>query len=286
MSISFLSTIHEHDNLQGRAWLAGVGNSNRYTKFNNDDLNSIGLFRKISSARLYASSICDGTCCFFKKGDYSGKFIQITNRENSGLQFDLNRFSTQQMNDATESLISVATQRQGTETRLSFRSLFLEKWNDFLDLSLRNTPVKRNGDPILTWEMWPKNISHLDPNLTYLKIHQNIKVVLDWWPDYDASITYHIYLYINGSGNLSAWVARWAYWVEGGVKSGEIGSRLRPQVINGATSLQTELDSQLRPFSVFRLTDLFYLPGNQTSRPPTGVISGFTTDDTTIVLVS
>ena len=292
MSISFLSTVHEHNNLTGRAWLLGTSQSSRYNFLRSTDLSGINLFKKISSARVYASSVCDGTVIYFgfphfniNMPDFTGYFVQITDRKNATTPQDLNQFSSQNLNDGTQSALAVATNRTGTEIRLSFRDLFLDKWKTFLDAELGGSQAKRDGDPTLTWEMWPQNISYLDSNLTYLKIHQDLNIELDWWPDYNASVTYHIYLYLNSRGKLNGYVARWAYWVEGGIKSSAIGDRLRPKIIAGMDKLNTELNNNLSAWSSFTFKDLFYLPGNQTSRPPSGVLTGWTTSDTTIVLV-
>ncbi len=293
MSISFLSTFHQHNNLGGRTWLLGVSQSTRYNFLRSSDLIGIDLYKKISSARVYASSVCDGTVIYFgwpnvnfiNMPDFTGYFVQITDTKGSGVPQDLNQFSSVNFNDGAQSALAIATNRSGLEVRLSFRDIFLDKWKTILDSQLSGSQAKRDGDPTLTWEMWPQNISYLDTDRTYLKIHQNLNIELDWWPDYNASVTYHIYLYLNGRGKLNGFVARWEYWVEGGIKSSGIADRLKPKVISGMNQLNTEINNELSAWSSFTFKDLFYLPGNQTSRPPSGVITGFTTNDTTIVLV-
>jgi hypothetical protein len=292
MSISFLTTVHESNNLSGTARLLGLSMSNRYTRIRASDLVSYGLYKRISSARLYASSYVDGTVIFFGEPyiglplpDFTGRFIQMTNRKGATSALDISRFSDHSFNDRTQSVLLVGANRDGFEVRLSFRDLFLTKWNTFLDTSLAGSQAKRRGNPILTWEMWPLGISYLNSNLTYLKIHQELDIVLDWWPDYKASITYHIYLYLNGSGKLNGYVQRWAYWVESGVKASEIGSRLRPKVIQGMSDLDAQLRRELSSWSSFTFKKLYYLPERQTTRPGTGLMAGYTTEDVTLVLV-
>ena len=177
----------------------------------------------------------------------------------------------------------LVTANKGFEVRLSFRDLFLQKWKDEID-PLLGGDANRIGDPTLTWAMFPQGVSHLDPNRKYLKIHQKLNINVPWWPDYEATITYHLYLYLTGSGQLRGHVARWAYWVEGGIKSGQIADRLEPTVISGMGNLNARLGDELEAFSSFNFEDLFYLPGNQTSRRSTGAWSGWTTSDVTIVV--
>lgn len=214
--------------------------------------------------------------------DYTGSFMQITNRRNSGSVLDVDRFSTYGFNNKPTNMLVVAPNR-GTEVRLSFRDLFLERWRDVIDAQLSGG-ARRDGDPTLTWEMWPSGISYLDPNRCYLKIHQDLDIELHCWPDYKASITYHIYLYLDGSGRLRGYVARWAYWIEGGVKADDIEDQLAPAVISGMSTLNDELATQLAAYDAFSFSDLFYLPGDQITRPPTGVITGQTISDVTIVV--
>lgn len=290
MSLSFISALYEHINQAGKSQLLGLGKSTRYRSFRKPDLQTLGLFQKISSAVVYPSADADGTVILFgpllgvlNMGDFNGSFVQITNKKGSGVNQVVNQLAPYAFNDATQSLLMVAPNR-GFEVRLSFRDLFLDKWKTILDAKLAGSQAKRHGDPTLTWEMWPQGISYLDPNAKYLKIHQKLDIVLDWWPDYEASVTYHVYLYLDGAGKLKGYVQRWAYWVEGGVKSGEIANKLEPKVISGMDALNTELSTQLGAFSSFTLKDLYYLPGNQTTPPPSGVITGTTLDDVTIVV--
>jgi hypothetical protein len=130
--------------------------------------------------------------------------------------------------------------------------------------------AKRYGDPVLTWEMFPKGISYLDENRMYLKVHQKLDIEINWWPDYEASITYHLFLHLDGAKHLKGYVARWAYWIEGGAKADNIEEKLKPAVISGMNTFNTELSKQLNALSPFTFSDLYYLPGNQTGPVPTG----------------
>jgi hypothetical protein len=291
MPLSMLSATFTGNDQTGTGRLFGVGSSERIRKVPRVSMQSSGIYRNLSSATVYSSSQSDSSLILFRPyfglidlGDYNGSYMQITNRRSSGSALDIDRFSTHGFNNQARSMLLVAARKDTDEFRVSFRDIFLSKWKEVLDTSLSGSPAKRKGDPAMTWQLWPSGISHLQSGEQYLKIHQRLRVEIDWWPDYDASITYHIRLYLDGGGRLKAYVARWAYWVEGGIKSGAIGDKLEPKVIAGMGTLNTELANQLGLLSSFRFEDLYYLPGNQTSRPPTGVSSGTTFDDVTIVL--
>jgi hypothetical protein len=294
MSLSFLTTIHKDVNLQGVVRPLGLSEKARYSPVTATLLNNFGLYRKISSANIFASSSVDGISIFFgypansfihpTLTDFTGNFLQVTNPKNSNNPVTISRFSEYNLNDQTQSVLLVGANKEGLEFKMSFRDLFLEKWNTFLDSELEGTQAVRNGDPVLTWEMWPKNISYLSPDLRYLKIYQKLNIELDWWPDYDASITYHIYLYLDNAMHLKGKVKRWSYWVEGGLKTSGIADELEPQVISGMDKINTELNNELSGLANIEFKDLYYLPGNQTSNVE-AIMTGWTTDDITIVLV-
>ncbi len=284
MSISVLASVFQHSNQGGRMALYGVSRTTRYQRASESDLDSRDLWRQISSARLLSSTEADTTLIlcgfpvsFYNPPNYTGSYVQFTNAR-SGADFNVNLPGS--LNDLTDSLLLVATNR-GPETRLSFRDLFLQRWRTTIDSKLSGG-AKRSGDPILTWEMFPEGISYLDPQRIYLKVHQKLDIEIDWWPDYEASITYHILLFLS-SGRLRGNVARWAYWIEGGAKADDIEEELAPAVIAGMNDLNAQLATALGAIPI-TFTDLYYLPGRQLAPAQTGTLSGWTTDDVTIVL--
>lgn len=289
MSISVLTGVFSGANETGTARLYGVGTSQRYHRVPRSELSAAGLLAAISSATAYSSKTANTTLLLFGLPgfpawailpDFTGRYAQITNAK-SGSELDVN-LSALGFNDATTSALVVATSRKN-EIRLSFRDLFLAKWKTIIDSQLSGG-AKRNGEPVLTWEMFPVGVSYLDSNRMYLKVHQKLDIEIDWWPDYEASITYHIFLYLDGAKKLKGYVARWAYWIEGGAKADDIEGKLKPAVISGMNTLNAELGKQLNSVSGFSFSDLYYLPGKQTSAAATGTKTGWTTDDVTIVM--
>lgn len=287
MTIEFLTAVSDWNNLRGHFIFVGMSQNQDYTHLRSSDLQNENLFRDINSAILWESYSTDSTMIlfenhlgFFNYGDYNGRFIQLTNLMNSGNYKQFDSLAPWNFNNVAGSLMLVNTRSM---LRFSFRDLVLRDWNRTLDQMLQGSPARRNGNPMTTWEMFPRNVSHLSSNLTYLKIHQRLRIELPWWPDYDASITYHIYLYLDWQGRVRGHVVRWAYWVEGGIKSGSIADQLEPQVIAGTDTINDVLDDKLAMFEDFSLSRLYYLPGNQTQYPPGDVVTGSTFSDVTIV---
>lgn len=279
-------------NLRGHGVFYGLGHDHRYYHENSAQLQSRLIYKNLSSSVVYESHSTDATLILFdniyvKIGsftipapDYNGTFLQITNLMNSGSEFNLNRFSDYDFNDVAASLMEVNTHSM---FRYSFRDLFLQEWKTSIDDALGNR-ASRTGSPKMTWEMWPQNVSYLDSNKRYLKISQRIRIdVPNWW-DYDARITYHLRLYLDGNGRLKGQCVRWAYWVESGMKSGAIADQLEPSVIAGANVLTEKLQQKLDEYSDISFSGVYYLPGRQLDYPQPNVIVGHTLSDVTIVM--
>lgn len=105
-------------------------------------------------------------------------------------------------------------------------------------------------------------------------------------PDYAAAMWYHIGLFINSSQHLRAWGQRSYLWVEAGQKSQHIFDVVAPKVTAGLGTLVTELNQKLSSFdgALGAVTDVYYLPGRQQKSIATGVMTGNTGDDVTIVI--
>lgn len=285
MPLDALAGIYSGPSQSGTSRFYGVGHSSRYSLIRGSELSAHGLHRTVSSVRVFGSSTCDPALLVFSSplpfisfGDFNGMFIQITNTGSSEDNVNLSG----SFNNSMTSGLLVARNRP-SEFRVSFRDVFLERWKDVIDGELSGG-AKRDGDPSLTWEMFPTSVSYLDSDKFYLKVHQRLDIEMPWWwPDYEASITYHIRLYRSGS-NVRAYVARWAYWIEGGVKADDIEEVLAPAVISGMDTLDNELETQLSALDFLDVEDVYLLPGRQLGNPTDGAWSGTTFSDVTIVL--
>jgi hypothetical protein len=286
LQLSTTTTVFAGPNRTGASRVFGVTRARRYHRVPNRELRDRGLDGAIGSLSLAASSDAANTCILFVSPrdrlfpDFVGPFAQWINRKDAGSARDVDLAGTAS-DDATRSLLAVATDRR-TEFRLSFRDQILKTWNQTLDGLLAGSHARRSGDPLLTWDVFPQGIGGLNPNHIYLKIHQNLDVVLTSWPDYRASVTYHVFLFVNEEQELRGFVQRAAHWVEEGVKADDIGERLGPKVAEGAETLNAGIDEKLRALDGLGLNDVYYLPGRQLSRAEE--VIGSTTDDVTIVV--
>ena len=283
MSVRFLSSVYEHINRGGLVRLLGLSKDARYRAFRETDLANLGIDANLSSVEVFKADVGFSNVLLFSNiwpfiGDFSGNFRQVIDPNAASPTFV--NLTDSGFNDATRSIMLVSTSR-GPEFRISFRDAFLDTWNTTLDEQL-GSQAERKGDPVMTWEPFPQGISYLDSNQIYLKIHQPLNIVIDWWPDYDASITYHLFLYLDGGGKVRGYVARWAYWVEGGIKSGKIAEKLEPKVKAGMGTINAKLAERLNPLPAVK--GLYFLPGFQRSLPSGPVFSGSTFDDVTIVV--
>lgn len=286
MSTPVIATVFEHPDSGGLSQTACVAGAGRYYRIPWSTLASGALAYKLSSARALSSPDTHTALMLFSTffipslQNYAGRFLQVTNAS-SGADLNVN-FADHSFDDSTTSILLAAT-RPGEELRLSFRNLFLAKWNTMITTEL-GTDARQEGDPLLTWEMFPEGMAPLDPSSIYLKIHQPVTIILSGWYDYAASITYHVQLYVD-AGRVRGYVARWSFWVDDGVKHDQIVQQFGPKVAGGAATLNTELTSNLaRLDGLLTVKDIYYLPGRQFGTT-TGVSTGFTWDDTTIVLV-
>ncbi len=284
MSLSFLATGYEHVNRGGLQRLFGVGQSARYNHIDEALLGQLSFDAILSSIQVFSSSSATANVIlfsndisgFFGVGDFGGDFRQVVAAKDGPANFV--NMTVSGFNDRTRSLLLVNTGRR-PEFRVSVRDVFLDTWKETLDAQL-GSQASRKGDPLMTWAAFPEGISYLSSDQIYLQISQSLNINIDWWPDYDASITYHIYLYLDGSKKLQGYCQRWAAWVESGIKSSGIMDQLWPKVVSGVSSLNDKLNGAFATLPAFN--DFYYLPGRQIT-PTVGVGSGTSWDDVTLV---
>ncbi|MFC5742163.1 hypothetical protein [Dyella tabacisoli] len=280
MSLYALATLFNGPNQTGSSRMLGLGASDRYRPDGPIDLLTAGLYNFVTSGSLICSD-ADLNLVLFQNDDFSGSFFQLSKSRDSG------NASYWHTGPAASALVIASNRRNTTETRLSYSDLFRGEWDSFLDGKLAGTAVSREGEPLLTWRMFPTNDQWLDAGRTYLRIHQPLHVHLDWWPDYSASMDYHLVLYVDGNHHLRCWVADWECWVDGGAKNGRIHSSLDPQVAAGMPELQNQINGRLSQLDgLGAVKDVYYLPGRQLASIGTGTLGGNTSDDVTIVVVS
>ena len=173
-----------------------------------DALQDFGLDAAISSIEVFSSGLVFSNVILFSNRlpgfislalqDYQGDFRHVASPTTVAEVFA--NLTDHGFNDTTRSLLLVNTSR-APEFRVSFRDAFLEQWTQTPHAEL-GADASRKSDPLMTWEAFPRGVSYLDENQIYLKIHQGLNINLDWWPDYDASVTYHIHLYLDSGRHL------------------------------------------------------------------------------------
>ena len=281
MSLYALATLFSGPNQTGSSRLLGLGSSDRYRSDVAADLQAAGLYNSVASGELICHQ-ADLNLTLFQNEDFTGDFFQLSEGRDSG---DVGFWHT---GPAASALLTTSNARNTRETRLSYADLFRNDWEAFLDAKLAGTQVSREGDPLLTWRMFPTDDQWLDSSQVYLRVHQPLHISIDWWPDYSASMDYHMVLFVDAGQHLRCWVADWECWVESGAKRGRIHSDLDPQVAAGIPDLQDHVNARLQQLDALgSIRDVYYLPGRQLAPIGTGAgFGGNTGDDVTIVIVS
>jgi hypothetical protein len=280
MSLLALTTLFSGPNQTGSSTLFGLGVGDRYNYLTHDRLDSLGLLDSVASGSMVCKN-ADLNLIFFSNPDYTGSFFQLSKTKGGDATF--------WHAGPAQSALLIASNNQGTsEHRVGYVETFQSQWDMIVDQQLEGTSVSRDVEPLLTWRMFPTDDQWLDSSQVYLRIHQPLHVHMPWyWPDYQASMDYHIVLFINGDGNLRAWVADWEYWVESGAKSHKIGDQLGPQVEAGMQPLEDNVNAKLEVTDALgQLKDVYYLPGNQIAPIENAGFGGNTSQDVTIVVVS
>jgi hypothetical protein len=281
--MSVTATVYKDANFTGRSMTWSLNNNARYYRVIPANLQNIGIHDAISSAKLFPDNTNDSLVILFENY-FEGKYLLIGNKKGSGVIQSANNFVPYHMNDNVSSILLVRTKTGiSNEFRLNTRDLIQPTFVSMLDGKLKGTQASRDGLPTITWDMWPVGQEYLNPAQKYIKIQQKLHISIDWWPDYSAIMTYHIYLYLE-SNKLKGYAARWWLWVEGGVKSSDINKALAPKVKAGMDDINTTIQSSLSAFSGFNFNDLYYLPGNQTGADANGIKTGLSSENVTIVL--
>jgi hypothetical protein len=256
---------------KGQSYTDGAGGNLRYSRTPFWEFLGAGVSGAVSSVRVLPGPGAPALILFQDQSPFAsfdGVFMQFTNASQEIFDLDL-AGDLAAFNNKASSMLVVQTQLD-PEFRFSFAEKVVPEWNNFLDDTLPSD-VERVGDPSVRWVAFPENDEHLNPDRIYVRIKQNLNVVLENWSDYDATISYWVRFRADG-GKAVASVAKWAYWVEGGIFSGAIADELEPKVKNGATDLKDKLNTALGavPSGV---AAVYMLPGNQVTQIDEGFLN-------------
>lgn len=251
----------------GEVRAIGTAVNGRYDRYSYTDLVKEGLYRKFSSATLYAPGA--GATVLLLFGDtYSmsldsynlvSRHLQLTN--NSGAEWDV-ELSDFDFNDQTDQVLLVHTQR-APETRVSLSQGFQQIWGQVT----QSLPpeVELDGDPTFGWAPFIQS-QGLKDKLVYLTVQQSITAVLPWfWSNYAASLEFKLRIRAK-DGNAIGGVATSHYWIERGPMAPVIKAIVDPNLQLLVQEIDVAIDSFLSGInSLGTVTDVYFLPGAQTT---------------------
>jgi hypothetical protein len=230
---------------------------------------------RISSLRAHASGN-SGQVYAFTEDNFLGPYVSCNLGNGGTSAWD----SLGGLNNDIESAVMI--NRGKNEVTLGLKEQMAPDFAAAMDKKLANTPVSRKGDPLVYTRFWPG----YSPDKVFVSLQQGLHVeVPGILPDYQAEVRYDIYLYLNKNGKVRGYVA-WVYvWVEGGILSHKIHDALQPQLVAGASELNSKLQAKLAVFQGFTFTSLYLLPGPPPLSPSKALGEMHnSSDDSTLVL--
>jgi len=120
-----------------------------------------------------------------------------------------------------------------------------------------------------------------------VRLYFDFHIGTPWYcSDANGDIDYYIVVYLNGAGNLEAYVDGWSYHYSGGGPfcTGGINDALNSAVPAGVGPLQTILDTKLAALAEIKFSAVYILPGSGTKVP--GEHAENADDDAAIAVLS
>ncbi len=272
-----MSHVHlfQHNNFGGRTMVADNPDMERYALTPNNVMQAFSFNDTVSSMRLHSNTrATPSMCILFQHSGFNGNLRAFAYNANR----DINALPD--FNDTASSVLIVEHDPNPNKTILHLKQLAGSRINTAIDDNLRGiSEVERSGDVKLKFVIDLDILFGIDLVLVEIPVRIHTP-----WPfsDYSAKIRYWINLFIDGSNRLQGFVNAWGYWIEGGVLTGSIESRLRPQVESNIGRIESNLNSMLREVNFHQWTDVYLLPG--ASGPATDDYSGNVDDDVSVVL--
>jgi len=265
----------EHNNFAGRNFLM-ANPSLRYFLLTFDFLNGLNFNDILSSIQLRSGGqSTPSTCLLFEHSRFQGRIKAFAYNADR----DIN--SLPDFNDLTSSVLMMDHDPNPNKTILALRQLGGSQLNQAIDDALQNVSEgSRNGDVLLKFTIDLFEVSLFGVDLMLIEIP--IKLHTPWpFSDYDAKIRYWVKLFIDSGHRLQGFVAAWGYWIEGGILTGSIESRLRPKVEEKIGTVETHLNNMLKEVNFHQWTDVYLMPG---AASVTSDYDGNVADDCSVVL--
>jgi hypothetical protein len=268
--------IFEHNNFAGRNVLIDNPGHQRYLLATFGFLNGLSFNDIVSSVQFRSgTSGIPSMCILFQHSRFNGQFKAFAYNDTRDVA------SLPGFNDTTSSVLLMDHNPSANRSTFALRSLAGARLNAAIDSQLGSiSDASRNGDVRLIFAIDLFEVSLFGVDLMLIEIPVRIHTS---WPfsDYDARIRYWIRFFIDSKHRVRAFVAAWGYWIEGGVLTGSIEGRLRPQVEGNIGMVETQVNNMLTELEFHQWTDVYLLPG---AGQVTGDYDGDVADDCTLVL--
>ena len=142
---------------------------------------------------------------------------------------------------------------------LSVQKFAMEQMTQLLDSQLKNVDeAKRNGPVIASMDIDLPGFGGTD----LLRVQIPLEIITPSpFSNYAAKARYWIHLFLNSKNVLQGRVVKWGYWVEGGILTGSIVSRLKPVISDNATVVEAHLNASLKELDFHTWHDVYLMPG-------------------------
>lgn len=268
--------LFEHDNFAGRNLLIDNPGHQRYLLAPFGFLNGLSFNDIVSSMQLRSSTpAIPSMCLIFENARFDGRFKAFAYNANRDVG------SLPDFNDLTSSVLLIDHNPRRDRSVFALRQMAGNKINDAIDSQLSSvSEASRDGDVRLKFVIDLFEVSLFGVDLMLIEVP--IKIHTPWpFSDYAAKIRYWVRFFLDSNHRVGAFVAAWGYWIEGGILTGSIESRLRPQVENNIGTVETQLNTMLTELDFHRWTDVYLMPG---AASVTSDYDGNVDDDCSIVL--
>jgi len=267
--MSIVATLWENANFDGFALTSNTG-WGRYYWYKYGAHNDF-----FSSMRAWANDGSRGNAYAFDNIDFTGRFAAL----NVGGRYSSAWWSYfgDDFNDVVSSSLVVRREPQNKEIEVALRSLVTAQFTSLFDQKAAGTPISRTADPKVYMNYHPS----FAPNNYFATIHQDLNVSIPYWPDYSASVEYHVQFNIS-NGSVQGWVAWVSVWVESGLISGTVFNNIQPPLFNAYSDITAAISSAMALFSDSN-ADVYLLPGARPDMNQAGFKGNY--DDDVILFV-
>lgn len=269
--MAVMATLWQHQDFQGFAKSNATSGNQRYV------WNRWGATNDVFSSMRAWSLGHRGNAYAFEHSNFDGRFAAL----NVGGAFSSSWWShLGPLSDRVSSSLIVSRDPRGNEIEVPARQQVAARFRTMFDAQTAGTQLRRRGEPRVYGNFFPG----FDIGRVFLRIDQDLTVVLNNWPDYDANVKYDIEFFVDGGGRLRGY-CRWSHvWVESGIFSGTVSERISPKLHGAKAQLTAAIQGQLDLFGGRVFRDVYLLPGPVPDMNQFGFMAAHT-DDVILVVV-